>query len=133
MKRDAISPVVEAPSDSPLSGLPHFGFLTLPNFSMIAFTSAVEVLRMANYVGRAQHYTWSVITPDGEPARASNGITVKPTTTLVEAARPDVLIVCAAWHVRDYVDETIIALLQDVASKGIPLGGICTGPYALLA
>jgi hypothetical protein len=28
---------------------------------MIAFTSAVEVLRMANYVGRAQHYTWSVI------------------------------------------------------------------------
>ena len=71
MKRDAISPVVEAPSDSPLSGLAHFGFLTLPNFSMIAFTSAVEVLRMANYVGRAQHYTWSVITPDGEPARRS--------------------------------------------------------------
>ena len=133
MKRDAISPVVEAPSDSPLSGLAHFGFLTLPNFSMIAFTSAVEVLRMANYVGRAQHYTWSVITPDGEPARASNGITVKPTTTLAEAGMPDVLIVCAGWHVRDYVDETIIALLQDVASKGIPLGGICTGPYALLA
>ena len=60
-------------------------FLLVPNFSMIAFTSAVEVLRMANYVGRAQHYRWSVITPDGEPARASNGITVKPTTTLAEA------------------------------------------------
>ena len=86
MKRDAITPVT---NDSPLSKLAHFGFLTLPNFSMIAFTSAVEVLRMANYVGRAQHYTWSVITPDGEPARASNGITVKPTTTLA-----------ASWHAR---------------------------------
>src|SRR6478735_10397626 len=105
MKRDAITPVT---NDSPLSKLADFGFLTLPNFSMIAFTSAVEVLRMANYVGRAQHYTWSVITPDGEPARASNGITVKPTTTLAEAGMPDVLIVCAGWHVRDYVDEKVI-------------------------
>src|SRR6478609_10189204 len=132
MKRDAITQV-EAPSDSPLSRLAHVGFLTLPNFSMIAFTSAVEVLRMANYVGRAQHYRWSVITPDGEPARASNGITVKPTTTLAEAGMPDVLIVCAGWHVRDYVDEQVIAMLQEVAALGVPLGGICTGPYALLA
>jgi len=70
MKRDAITHV-EAPCESPLSRLAHVGFLTLPNFSMIAFTSAVEVLRMANYVGRAEHYRWSVITPDGEPARAA--------------------------------------------------------------
>jgi transcriptional regulator GlxA family with amidase domain len=105
MKRDAMVPDrIHPPENSPLSKLAHFGFLTLPNFSMIAFTSAIEVLRMANYVGRAEHYTWSVITPDGEPARASNGITVKPTKTLAEAGMPDVLIVCAGWHVRDYVD-----------------------------
>ncbi|SAK68510.1 AraC family transcriptional regulator [Caballeronia hypogeia] len=130
MKRDAIVPAV---TDSPLSNLAHFGFLTLPNFSMIAFTSAVEVLRMANYVGRAQHYTWSIITPDGEPARASNGITVKPTVTLDEAGMPDVLIVCAGWHVAEYVDDKVIGLLQRAHEAGIPLGGICTGPYALLA
>jgi transcriptional regulator GlxA family with amidase domain len=59
MKRDAISSV-EPACDSALSGLEYFGFLTLPNFAMIAFTSALEVLRMPNYVGRAQHYTWSV-------------------------------------------------------------------------
>src|ERR1700730_15395399 len=100
MKRDAISPVVEAPSDSPLSGLAHFGFLTLPNFSMIAFTSAVEVLRMANYVGRASHYRWSVLSTDGVPVRASNGITVKPTRTLEKAGMPDVLIVCGGTQIR---------------------------------
>src|SRR5438128_5545377 len=107
MKRDAISSV-EASSDSPLSGLARIGFLTLPNFSMIAFTSAVEVLRMANYVGRAAHYRWSVITPDGEPARASNGITAKPTTTPEQAGMPDVLIVCAGRHLRDSVDDPVI-------------------------
>ncbi|MDR5857070.1 GlxA family transcriptional regulator [Caballeronia sp. LZ062] len=130
MKRDAVVP---AATDSPLAHLAHFGFLTLPNFSMIAFTSAVEVLRMANYIGRAEHYTWSVITPDGEPARASNGITVKPAKTLDKAGMPDVLIVCAGWHVADYVDDTVIALLQRAHAAGVPLGGICTGPYALLA
>src|ERR1700760_4757741 len=111
MKRDAIVPAV---TDSPLTHLAHFGFLTLPNFSMIAFTSAVEVLRMANYVGREEHYRWSVLSIDGEPARASNGITVRPTTLLDEADMPDVLIVCAGWHVRDYVDEKVTALLHDV-------------------
>lgn len=45
----------------PVSSVEHFGFLTLPNFSMIAFTSAVEVLRMANYVARADHYRWSIL------------------------------------------------------------------------
>ncbi|WP_233849408.1 GlxA family transcriptional regulator [Paraburkholderia sp. HD33-4] len=130
MKRDAIVPAV---TDSPLSNLAHFGFLTLPNFSMIAFTSAVEVLRMANYIGRTQHYRWSIITPDGEPAHASNGITVKPTVTLDEAGMPDVLIVCAGWRVADYVDDRVIEVLQRAHKAGIPLGGICTGPYALLA
>src|SRR3954466_16351403 len=111
MKRDAIAP---AATGSPLANLAHFGFLTLPNFSMIAFTSAVEVLRMANYVGRAQHYTWSTLTPDGPPARASNGVTVKPAPSVAEAGTSDVLVVCAGWHVRDYVGDTVIALQREV-------------------
>ncbi|WP_429282506.1 GlxA family transcriptional regulator [Paraburkholderia sp. GAS41] len=119
--------------DVPLSSLAHFGFLTLPSFSMIAFTSAIEVLRMANYVGRAQHYRWSVLTPDGVPARASNGMTVKPTRSLDEAGLPDVLIVCGGTQIRSAVDADVKALLGDVAARGVPLGGICTGAYALMA
>ncbi|CAH2781461.1 MAG: Transcriptional regulator containing an amidase domain and an AraC-type DNA-binding HTH domain [uncultured Caballeronia sp.] len=48
MKRDAMVPDRIHPAEnSPLSKLVHFGFLTLPNFSMIAFASAIKVLRMA--------------------------------------------------------------------------------------
>ncbi len=100
---------------------------------MIAFTSAVEVLRMANYVSRAQHYRWSVITHDGVPVRASNGLTVKPTRTLEEAGMPDVLIVCGGTQIRNAVDANVKTLLADAAAQGVPLGGICTGAYALMA
>src|ERR1700740_1510502 len=50
----------------------HFGFLPLDQFSMIAFSNAVEVLRMANYLERAPLYRWSVLSAGGHPVAASN-------------------------------------------------------------
>lgn len=111
----------------------HFGFLTLPNFSMIAFTSAVEVLRMTNYVSRATHYRWSVIAADGIPVPASNGVTVTPTCTLEQAGVPDVLIVCGGTQIREAVDVRVRSLLAYVGSRGVPLGALCTGAYALMS
>lgn len=111
----------------------HFGFLTLPNFSMIAFTSAVEVLRMTNYVSRSTHYRWSVIAPDGIPVPASNGVTITPTCTLEQAGVPDVLIVCGGTQIREAVDVRVRSLLAYVGSRGVPLGALCTGAYALMS
>ncbi|WJF92126.1 GlxA family transcriptional regulator [Paraburkholderia bonniea] len=124
-------------AESPVPGMAHFGFLALPAFSLIALSSAIEVLRMANYVGRAQHYRWSIFTPDGAPAVASNGITLKPARSLGEAAAtadlPDVLIVCGGMNIRQVVDARLIRQLNHAAGWGVPLGGICTGAYALMA
>ncbi len=111
----------------------HFGFLTLPNFSMIAFTSAVEVLRMTNYVSRAMHYRWSVVSTDGVPVPASNGVTITPTKSLEEAGTPDVLIVCGGTHIRAAVDSRVSRLLADLGARGVPLGALCTGAYALMS
>jgi transcriptional regulator GlxA family with amidase domain len=36
------------------------GFLLLDNFSMIAFSNMLEVLRMANYVIEDNLYQWNV-------------------------------------------------------------------------
>ncbi|QQX85793.1 GlxA family transcriptional regulator [Cupriavidus necator] len=125
---------VPADSASPsMSSLAHFGFLALPEFSMIAFSSAVEVLRMANYVGRAEHYTWSVYSPDGAPVHASNGIVVRPTRALDGTRLPDVMIVCGGIRIRDVFDDGTRAVLGRLAGQDIPLGGICTGAYALMA
>lgn len=128
--------VATMPADSAspsMSSLAHFGFLTLPDFSMIAFSSAVEVLRMANYVGRADHYTWSIFSPDGTPVHASNGIMVRPTRALDGTRLPDVMIVCGGIRIRDAVDDGTRAMLARLAGQDMPLGGICTGAYALMA
>nr|WP_240702501.1 GlxA family transcriptional regulator [Trinickia terrae] len=122
-----------ATTESPLPPPAHFGLLTLPNFSMIAFTSAIEVLRMTNYVARAEHYRWSVISADGVPVHASNGITLKPTQSIEEAGVPDVLIVCGGVRIRDAVGTPVQDLLTDLAQRGVPLGGVCTGAYALMS
>ena len=125
--------VAPAACVSPVSSLAHFGFLTLPNFSMIAFSSAVEVLRMANYVGRADHYQWSIYSLDGSPVHASNGIAVRPTQALDYTNLPDVMIVCGGIRIRDVVDEGARDTLAALAERGLPLGGICTGAYALMS
>ncbi len=39
------------------ASLAHFAFMPLPNFTMIAFTNAIEVLRMANYLTGQKLYT----------------------------------------------------------------------------
>ena len=110
----------------------HFGFLTLPNFSMIAFSSAIEVLRMANYLSQKTLYSWSVISLDGLPVSASNGLPISPTLTLEQAGLPEILFVCGGVKIHDAVNSKLSEFLQKITRSGVKLGGICTGSYALV-
>ncbi|MGS1037427.1 GlxA family transcriptional regulator [Burkholderia glumae] len=118
----------------PAPTLRHFGFLTLPSFSMIAFSSAIEALRMANYADRSKFYRWTVYSIDGSAVPASNGVVARPTQRLdFGAPLPDLMIVCGGTRVREAVDAPLIEALHELARRGVPLGGICTGAYALMA
>ena len=60
------------------------GFLLTPTFSILAFMSAVEPLRVANrFSGRAL-YSWHVFTGDGAPAVAANA--TEPTESAIAGA-----------------------------------------------
>jgi transcriptional regulator GlxA family with amidase domain len=59
-----------------------FGFLTLPRYSMIAVANAVEPLRMANSLVGQNVYDCTIVSLDGQPTPASNGLSLAPTTTL---------------------------------------------------
>jgi AraC family transcriptional regulator, glycine betaine-responsive activator len=114
-----------------LAALHRFGFLTLPNFSMIAFTNAVEAFRCANYVDARAGYSWQVVTLDGSPARASNGLLLEPTVSLDAAGPLDVVFVCGGVDVRHAVSRRLSAALRRLARSGIALGALCTGTFAL--
>src|SRR3546814_11650218 len=62
--------------DDPNAVPTRIGFLLIRNFSMMAFTSAVEPLRSANRMSGRTLYDWRIISPDGQPVAASNGIEV---------------------------------------------------------
>jgi AraC family transcriptional regulator, glycine betaine-responsive activator len=108
------------------------GFLTLNEFTMIAFTSAIEVLRMANHLSGTPRYSWQIITPAGEPVVSSNGLAPSPVTTYDKAGPLDIVFVCGGTHVTHFVDDKVITLLRRMAREGVVLGGLCTGSYALV-
>ncbi|MER9702573.1 GlxA family transcriptional regulator [Mesorhizobium sp. M0146] len=54
----------------------NFCFFLLPAFSLQAFSSAVEALRLANEVLERDVYSWQVISDDGQPAASSCGLLV---------------------------------------------------------
>lgn len=101
---------------------------------MIAFTNALEALRIANYVDRIEHYRWTVFSVDGVPVEASNGIELRPVQALDPSGDlPDVMIVCGGTHVRETVDARLQQALVALASRGIALGSLCSGAYALMS
>ena len=61
-----------------------YAFLTLPNYSLIAVTNALEPLRMANRVVGEDVYEWSIVSLDGRPVVASSHLDLAPTVRRTE-------------------------------------------------
>lgn len=118
-----------APPD--IASLTSFGFLTLPNYSMIAASSAIEACRIANYVAGGDIYRWQVLSLSGEPVEASNGLSLARTGALSGPFRPDILFVCGGVDIRSSVDRRTLEELRRMARRGQPLGALCTGSFAL--
>lgn len=113
------------------ASLRRFGFLTLPNYSMIACANAIEPLRMANRLTGRRDYDWTILTLDGAPAAASNGLSLGPTLALQAAEGLDVVFVCGGVDVRLAVGQPVKAALRRLARQGLALGALCTGTFAL--
>jgi AraC family transcriptional regulator, glycine betaine-responsive activator len=107
-----------------------FGFLPLDNFSMIAFSNAIEVLRMANYIERKTLYRWSVIGSSTRTITASNGLAVQA-EALGDRDAPEIVFVCGGVDVEAAVGPDTLELLHVLADRCTALGSLCTGAYAL--
>src|SRR6202050_2152155 len=110
-----------------LGALGQFGFLTLPNYSLIACANAIEALRMANRVSARTAYKWRLLTADGAPARASNGMSLQPTAPLNGARAFDIVFVCGGLDIRRSTGRLVLAALRRLAREHVPLGALCTG------
>ena len=106
-------------------------FALVPDYSFIAFSSAVEPLRMANRMRGEPLYRWRIVSAGGAAVASSNGLFVQVDGDLGSAENADLVVVCAGERVQNHVDKTCIAWLRRLAQRRIPLGAICTGAYLL--
>ena len=103
------------------------GFVLVPSFSMIAFTSAVEPLRLANRASGRELYDWTLCSSDGAPVTASNGITLHPVAPLERAADAATVVVCSGVEVHRVDDRHLLSWLRRADRRGVDIGAVCTG------
>jgi len=109
----------------------HYGFLLTPNFTLIAFSSAVEVLRMANRSSEQELYKWSVLTLDNQPVACSAALEIQPNCLFDKAKELDTLFVCAGINVRNNWSDQLGTELRRLAAANVSLGALCTATYLL--
>ena len=109
----------------------HIGFYLVPQFSMIAFSSAIEPLRMANQLSGTEYYSWSLISSNGEPVQCSNGITIAADMPAGNRERFDAVFVCSGVNIHRIEDEPGLLWLKQLDKAQTILGAVCTGTYLL--
>lgn len=108
-----------------------FVFLLLRDFTHLAFSCAIEPLRIANLVSGRDLYSWSLISENGQSETCSNG-----TVTLVQGGLGPVgpaerLFVMSGNHVQRHASAPILAMLRRERATGTPIGAVCSGAYVL--
>ena len=131
MPSDRPAVIFQAQRREPPKRTQQIGFLLIPNFSMLAFSAALEPLRMANRLSKQALYAWTTVSVAGNPIVASNGIVLNPDCAAADLGQLDYLFVCSGEHVHETCDRALLFLLRKFARKKLVLGAICTGSYIL--
>lgn len=108
-----------------------YGFILLPNFSLIAFSSAIEPLRMANWINGHHCYSTSLISHDGKAVTSSSGVQLQVNHSLKEMPFFDAVFICGASPIARTGNEAVIDWLKRQADSSMAIGGIGTGTYVL--
>lgn len=105
---------------------------------MIAFATAVEPLRLANRFLPEHAYEWRLVSGDGKPVTASNGLSINVDASLSDHKRircdqvgATLILVCAGLGVERYRNADLFSWLRRMHGHGVAVGGLCTGAWVL--
>lgn len=108
-----------------------FGFLLLPQFTLLAFSSALDPLRIANQLARQPLYGWLVLSETGAPVCSSSGVDVGVHGGLAAITSDMQLFVCSGNRGVEAPSEAVLSAVRKHARFGGKTGGICTGAATL--
>lgn len=108
-----------------------FTFLLVQEFSHLAFSCALEPLRIANLVAGKELYAWQLASADGRSATCSNRAVTLVDRGLSPVKRGETVIVVSGLNVQNHIKPEIIGFLRAERARGTPIGAICSGAYIL--
>ncbi len=109
----------------------HFVFFLLEEFSHLAFSCALEPLRIANLVSGKPLYRWTLISANGTTATCSNGSVTLVQGGMEPLRHVDRLFVISGINMQNHVTPELLTFLRRERAAGTPLGAICSGAYVL--
>jgi len=109
----------------------HFAFHLLADFTLLAFSAALDPLRIANQLAQRPLYRWTVTSCEGRPVTSSCGMSVNVDQSLGPFPRETDLVVCGGTVRTGGMAKDLLGSLRQHARFGGRVGGICTGAIAL--
>ncbi|UCI31867.1 GlxA family transcriptional regulator [Mesorhizobium sp. B4-1-4] len=113
-------------------------FYLTEDFPLIAFSSAIEVLRLANTVLGYGAYEWRLASRGGTSVRSSSGVPVSVVSDLaserrniISSERPKMVILCAGRTLEGSSDRALQAWLRECRLRRVAVGALGSGSYML--
>lgn len=106
-------------------------FLLVPRFNMMTLTTAIEPMRVANYLAPEKLYEWRYLSADGGDVRASNGMSVDTGPIDRADAAASLIFVCASWGCDHYHSPKLFNWLRQQERNGVTLAALELGVYIL--
>ncbi|MGE8067512.1 GlxA family transcriptional regulator [Pseudomonas sp. NPDC089569] len=108
--------------------------LLLPSFSNFGLAAVLEPLAIANWLTQRQLFEWSLLSLDGSPVQASNGLTTVADDGLKTDQGFDACLVIASFDVHKHSRNVALkSWLRKQALFGAVLMGVETGTELLAA
>ena len=109
----------------------NFVFVLINDFSLIAFSNAIEPLRIANRQAQKEIYTWKLMSENGENVKCSSGFLFKVDSPISQIDNDDFVILCAGQNIKKNTTKKLLNWIRKESRKKIYIGSICTGTYVL--
>ncbi|MEM9579719.1 MAG: GlxA family transcriptional regulator [Pseudomonadota bacterium] len=97
----------------------------------MAFSCAVEPLRIANLESGTELYRWSFLSEEGTQATCSNGSVTLVHGGLDKVPKCDQLFVLTGINMRNHVTGPLLGCLRRQKAMGTPVGALCSGAWIL--
>ncbi|MBT4890457.1 MAG: GlxA family transcriptional regulator, partial [Rhodospirillales bacterium] len=112
-----------------------FGFVLLPHFTLTAFSTFVDTLRLAGDEGdfsRPVDCSWTFLASNPDGVTSSCGAHIRREAPLKNPQQFDYIVICGGLlHRGDVLSDELKTFLHEAASANITLIGLCTGALIL--